>query len=89
MESWDFIILSRPEQSTEGVSSEADWHPIHVPGNWTMQGFGHPQYTNVVMPFPNMPPDVPDVNPTGVYRSTFQIPPSWDGRRVVLHCGWL
>ena len=38
------------------------------PGNWTMQGFGKPHYTNVQMPFPNVPPDVPDENPTGIYR---------------------
>ena len=84
---WDFKILSRPEAATDAVMHEADWHPIDVPGNWTMQGFGHPQYTNVVMPFPNIPPDVPEVNPTGIYRSTFRLPSSWDGKRVVLHSG--
>ena len=84
---WDFIILPRPEAATNNVIHEADWRPIKVPGNWTMQGFGHPHYTNVVMPFPNIPPDVPEVNPTGIYRRTFRLPPSWVGRRVVLHIG--
>ncbi len=39
-----------------------------------MQGFGKPHYTNVQMPFPNLPPDVPDDNPTGVYRREFRFP---------------
>ncbi len=58
-----------------------------MPGNWTMQGYGHPHYTNVVMPFPNLPPDVPDDNPVGVYRIIFSLPQGWSGRRVVLHFG--
>ena len=58
-----------------------------VPGNWTMQGFGQPQYTNVQMPFLCQPPTVPDENPTGVYRRRFEAPAAWDGQRVVLHFG--
>ena len=62
-------------------STEVAWSPIAVPGNWTMQGFGRPHYTNVVMPFPNLPPDVPDENPTGIYRRQFTLPDGWRGRR--------
>ena len=40
-----------------------------VPGCWTLQGtWDLPHYTNVQMPFPGEPPDVPDANPTGVYE---------------------
>ena len=46
-----------------------------------------PQYTNVQMPFPNLPPAVPDDNPTGVYRRRFRLPIDWQGRRVILHFG--
>lgn len=84
---WDFKIKPRPEEVTYGALEDGDWSPIQVPGNWTMQGFGKPHYTNVVMPFPNLPPDVPDDNPTGIYRRTFTVPESWQGRRVVLHFG--
>ncbi len=84
---WDFKILPRPELVTPESFTDAAWSPIQVPGNWTMQGFGHPHYTNVVMPFPNLPPDVPEENPTGIYRRTFNLPLSWEGRRVILHCG--
>ncbi len=85
--SWDFKLCSRPEQLTEDMLLDNGWKPIQVPGNWTMQGYGHPHYTNVVMPFPNLPPDVPDENPTGIYRKTFRLPIAWQDRRVILHFG--
>ncbi len=84
---WDFKIMPRPEAVTEDVVLADDWKSIQVPGNWTMQGFGKPHYTNMVMPFPNLPPNVPDENPTGLYRRTFRLPESFRDRRVVLHFG--
>lgn len=82
---WEFKLLPRPEAATAQALAEDGWAPIRVPGNWTMQGFGTPHYTNVQMPWPNMPPSVPDDNPTGVYRRSFDVPAAWQGRRVVLH----
>ncbi len=84
---WDFKIRSRPEDVTAADVSSGPWSSILVPGNWTMQGFGRPQYTNVVMPFPHRPPHVPEENPTGIYRRTFSVPAGWRDRRVVLHVG--
>jgi beta-galactosidase len=46
-----------------------------------------PHYTNVQMPFPERPPEVPAANPTGVYERSVIIPGAWAGRRVVLHVG--
>ena len=69
------------------TSTTAAWGDIAVPGNWTVQGWDRPHYTNIVMPFPQRPPDVPDDNPTGLYRTTFRVPREWKGRRVVLHIG--
>ena len=84
---WDFKIFGSPEQVTLAAVEQGAWSPIAVPGNWTVQGYGRPHYTNVQMPFPNLPPDVPDENPTGVYRRTFTIPAGWQDRRIVLHFG--
>lgn len=88
---WSFSLFARPEDvPNEAVSADFDdsqWAAIDVPGNWTMQGFDRPHYTNVQMPFKESPPDVPDENPTGVHRRGFEIPKSWHGRRVVLHFG--
>jgi beta-galactosidase len=84
---WEFKIFGRPEQVTAAAVEHGDWSPITVPGNWTVQGYGRPHYTNVQMPFPNLPPDVPEENPTGLYRRIFSLPPDWEGRRIVLHFG--
>ena len=87
---WDFKLFGRPEDVTAedvGAGSVKGYGKITVPGNWTMQGHDKPHYTNVVMPFANNPPLVPDANPTGVYRRTFVLPEGWAGRRTVLHIG--
>jgi beta-galactosidase len=64
------------------------WRKIPVPSNWTLQNtFDRPHYTNVQMPFPEEPPQVPEKNPTGCYRTTLDLPQDWTGRRVVLHFG--
>ena len=39
-----------------------------------MLGYDVPKYTNVVMPFLEQPPNVPEENPTGIYRRSFSIP---------------
>lgn len=85
--SWEFQLLPRPEEATWARIAAGGWAPIAVPGVWTMQGFGRPHYTNVVMPFPEAPPAVPADNPTGVYRRSFSTPADWEGRRTVLHVG--
>jgi beta-galactosidase len=45
---------------------------------------GTPAYTNVRYPFPVDPPRVPDGNPTGEYRRTFQVPDGFPLHRAVL-----
>jgi beta-galactosidase len=63
----------------------ANWAKIDVPGNWAMQGYDKPIYTNVKMPFAANPPYVPhDDNPTGLYRHTFTVPANWQGRQVFI-----
>jgi len=88
---WPFALFDRPDDvPAEALARDFDdssWFGLEVPGNWTMQGFDQPRYTNVQMPFPEAPPDVPSENPTGVHRRHFEIPESWRGRRVVLHFG--
>ncbi len=63
------------------------WEVITVPSVWQMQGYDHQMYRNVPMEFyPYDPPYVPDdINPTGLYRKTFDIPKIWDGRKIFLH----
>jgi len=84
---WSFSVHERPEEvcTDHTVGSTDGWPLIEVPGCWTMQGFGAPQYTNVQMPFAGPPPHVPDRNPTGVYRREVTVPAAWCDRRIVLH----
>ncbi len=87
---WAFTLCARPEAVTaDHLSGPVDgWGTVDVPGTWTLQGHDRPRYTNVQMPFTGVrPPDVPDDNPTGVHRRRVTIPPSWAGRRIVLHVG--
>ena len=84
---WDFQLLNNPSEEPS-----KRWHSIPVPGLWTMvngeQPFGDkPIYTNVQMPFPDLPPNVPAENPTGIYQRDFLVPTSWEGKRVVLSLG--
>ena len=89
--SWSFLGLDRPESAPDEFPApqfdDRAWQPIEVPGNWTLQGFDYPHYTNVQMPFAGDPPNVPTENPTGLYRKQFSLPKSWKGRRVIAHFG--
>ncbi|MBN1933250.1 MAG: glycoside hydrolase family 2, partial [Anaerolineae bacterium] len=79
---WDFYYTADPDSVVNNPTPE-HWDKIEVPGNWTLQGYDRPIYTNVKMPFlPVDPPYVPDENPTGVYRRTFTLPDGWQGRQV-------
>jgi beta-galactosidase len=81
---WRFQLLRSPEEKPA-----AAWDEVEVPGCWTMQGFFDlPHYTNVQMPFGEKPPELPDLNPTGIYERDFDLPADWlAGRRIVLHVG--
>lgn len=57
---------------------DASWDRITVPSHWVLDGrYGAPLYTNVQYPFPIDPPHVPDENPTGDYRRTFEVSRRW------------
>lgn len=84
---WEFKLAARPEEAVRALSAKRGWTEVDVPGLWTMQGFGKPWYTNVVMPFAERPPEVPDANETGIYRRSFRVPRGWRRRPVVLEFG--
>lgn len=90
---WGFQLVEKPGDAPDGwIAPEAEtanWREINVPGVWTRQDTGdYPHYTNWLMPFDcKYPPDVPDANPTGLYRRNFILPEDWQGRETVLHIG--
>jgi len=84
---WDFQLLKSPKHSPSNK-----WTKIPVPGLWTSQKesedfWDKPIYTNVQMPFDELPPAVPELNPTGIYERDIEIPASWNEKRIVIQIG--
>ncbi|MHA7270288.1 glycoside hydrolase family 2 TIM barrel-domain containing protein [Arthrobacter sp. HLT1-20] len=77
-----------PEGVADPDLDDTDWDRITVPAHWVLENdgqYGRPIYTNVQFPFPIDPPHVPDENPTGDYRRTFDLPAEWSSaERIVL-----
>ena len=87
---WDFLLYANPLEVEASVVTDLalqSWKPIQVPGSWSVQGYDKPHYTNVIMPFSEQPPFTPSENPTGVYRKSFTLPLSWEGKRTILKVG--
>ena len=92
---WSPDPASRPADFYQPEYDVSGWDPIAVPGNWQIQGYGVPLYTNATYPFKVDPPRVmgepprrytnhKERNPVGSYRRTFQVPDGWEGRNVFL-----
>ncbi|MBI2437508.1 MAG: DUF4981 domain-containing protein [Lentisphaerae bacterium] len=85
---WRFFFCAAPWAAPQGFFEEAfddgAWATLPVPGLWQMHGYDRPQYTNRDFPFPKDPPYVPDENPIGLYRRTFEIPEAWAQRQIFL-----
>lgn len=66
----------------------SDWGTIKVPGNWELQGYDLPIYSNVTYPHEKTPPTIQKYyNPVGSYKRTFTVPENWKGQDVYLHVG--
>lgn len=95
---WSPDPQSRPVDFYKENYSTKNWDNILVPGNWELQGFGTPIYTNITYPFKRDPPKVtsePPKNltsfqqrdPVGSYYTTFTIPNGWNNQQVFLNFG--
>jgi beta-galactosidase len=87
---WKFNFVTKPEDRPVDFFKDdyslENWAEIQVPGNWELQGFGTPIYTDTEYPFPNNPPYIPhDYNPVGSYKRSFNIPESWRNKQVFVH----
>jgi len=72
--------------------NDTQWGTMPIPGNWELNGYGDPTYTNVVYPwdpvFRPAPPQVPTrENHVGQYRRTIEVPADWSGKQIVCHFG--
>ena len=80
---WQFRYTTAPESAALDDPG-AEWGDCRVPDSWVMRGFDRPQYTNVQMPFEAPTGEIPEKNPTGLYRRDFTVPEAWRGQRIVL-----
>ncbi len=88
---WQFHWAKGPNEAPEDfyrIDYDASgWDEIPVPSNWQLLGdYDAPIYTNINHPFPADPPRVPtDTNSVGSYRTTFNVPDTWQGKQLFLH----
>ena len=71
---WDFAFFEENYDLPENIEK---WNKIKVPSCWQLEGYENPNYCNINYPFPIDPPYVPDKNPCGVYKRSFQIARLW------------
>ncbi|MBS1664180.1 MAG: DUF4861 family protein, partial [Bacteroidetes bacterium] len=91
---WKFIYSDTPDPKTpayhEPGFDDKAWPEIPVPGNWELNGFGIPIYTNIIYPFPKNPPHIDhSFAPEGTYRTHFTISDDWLDQKkdIILHFG--
>ncbi|MDE3251798.1 MAG: DUF4981 domain-containing protein [Bacteroidota bacterium] len=89
---WKFSYVDVPEKRPMDFYrtdfSDKEWKTIPVPGNWELNGFGIPIYTNIVYPFPKNPPFIDHhFAPVGTYRKKITVPENWTGKQILLHFG--
>ena len=94
--SWRFRWVENPFAVPAGFEQpgfdDGAWDTLPVPSNWQVvaanenRPYDRPFFTNIKHPFKADPPRVPhDKNPTGLYRTRFEVPGEWKGRRVFVH----
>ena len=85
---WRFRLAPAADTHDDGFAlpghDDGRWDELPVPAHWQLHGYGAPAYTNVLYPFPVDPPFVPDENPTGDHRRTFELPADWPAGPAVL-----
>ena len=96
---WKFNWVTRPEyRPVDFYKPSYDvkgWKEIMVPSNWQVLGYGTPYYRNMgyifKRDFPHVMTEPPknftafeERNPVGSYRREFEVPATWNGRRLFL-----
>jgi beta-galactosidase len=87
---WQLRMFDRPDDvpaAFHGAGFDAaGWPAARVPHTWQSDFIDHPMFRNIPSDIvPDDPPKVPhDVNPTGAYLRTFDLPADWAGDRVFL-----
>ncbi len=89
---WSPTARGLDDAVADPTFDDSAWDTITVPSHWVLPGtspkaaegkYGRPIYTNIRYPFPIDPPHVPDENPTGDHRRSFELP-AWASERILL-----
>ena len=95
---WSKDPESRPVDFYREDYDVSGWDKITVPGNWQMQGFGTPIYTNISYPFQRNRPSVTSEppqdwtayenrNPVGSYVTFIDVTKEMLSKNLILHFG--
>ncbi len=95
---WSKDPDSRPTEFYRNDYDISSWDKIDVPGNWQMQGYGKPIYTNIPYPFKRNEPSVTSEpprdwyaydhrNPVGSYVTSFDVTKEMLSQNLILHFG--
>jgi len=99
---WSFHWSKDPDSRIKDFYTEnydvSSWDKITVPGNWQMQGFGKPIYTNISYPFQRDEPRVTSEppkdwyayehrNPVGQYVTSIEVTKEMLKQNLILHFG--
>ncbi|WP_349351607.1 glycoside hydrolase family 2 TIM barrel-domain containing protein [Flagellimonas sp. MMG031] len=86
---WHPTLEGAPSDFFSPDYDDSNWNCLPVPANWELHGYGTAIYTNIKYPFePIDPPYIPsNDNPTGLYRTSFEVPKDWDNNQITLTFG--
>ncbi|SDW32090.1 beta-galactosidase [Lutibacter oricola] len=89
---WKFNWVAKPADKPtdfyKPLFDDSNWKTIPVPSCWERQGYGVPSHRGLgalVRDEKIKIPSVPDENPVGSYRTTFEVPENWKERQTLLH----
>ncbi len=85
---WVEKLEERPFDFYETDFDDSAWASIPVPACWERHGYGVPSHRGLGdlirggnIKIPNLPAE----NPTGSYRTTFELPKGWAERQTMIH----
>lgn len=85
---WSETPSDRPVEFWREDYEVSNWDLLEVPSNWELNGYGRPHYVNIDYVFePNQPFIPHEMNNVGSYKRTFDVPNSWEGRRIFVTFG--
>ncbi len=85
---WVDNIEDRPQEFFAPTFDDSTWATIPVPSCWEREGYGipsHRELCTLIQSGDIKMPGLPDYNPTGSYRTTFELPEGWKDRQTLIH----